>query len=1315
VQIKGWVRQQQHAHRGDLVMSSTTGLTYRVTDSRGNEILKSNTKVGRLGSFNYAFALPKTVNLGNVNIAMTAEGASGVSGLQTNHSVQVQEFRRPEFEVSAKAEQASCLVGEHSTVDVDAHYYAGGGLPNADVQWSVTSAPTSYTPPNWSEFTFGSWTPWWSYDFWWRRPQPSAEAKSFTTHTDAAGKSSLRLDFPSVDPAQPYSVTAQATVQDVNRQAWSASSTVMVHPSAFYVGLKAKRAFVEKGKPIEMSTVVTDLDGKPVVGKTVKIVAYQNDWDWQNGELKVKRVHETSQNITSTGTPVDFSVQTVDGGVYQVEAAIADQQNRRNHSDMTVWVAGGKEPPKRNVEQEAVTLVPSQKTYRPGDVAEILVQVPFAPAQVIVSKRRYGLVETEKMTLATGSTTLKVPIEEGFTPNLFVQVDAVGSQPRTDADGTVVPGVAPRPAYATGSLDLSIPPDDRKLQVNVTPASAAVTPGARTSVGVTVKDAAGKPVSAEVTLLMVDESVLALTGYDPEDPLKLFYAERPSEVSDAHNRQFVELQLAKELQQDVRQREAEKDGVARGGIELDEAMPMAKAATTANFPGYSSLPVNSFSSRSGGLQKLKEASAPIALRTNFNPLALYLPSLQTDAEGHANVPVKMPDNLTRYRLIALVASGDKQFGKAEAALTARQPLMVRPSAPRFLNFGDHCELPVVVQNQTDQPMDVDVVCRATNAILSRPGVRVHVKANDRAEVRFACSTVKAGTARFQFAASSGAFADAAEVSLPVWTPATTEAFATYGTIDEGAISQPVRAPKHVYPQFGGLEVTTSSTAVAELTDAFVYLESYPFECAEQLSSRMLAAAALKDVLSAFKAPGLPDKATLEAAMQRDLARLKGQQNYDGGWDFWTRGVESNPYVSLHVAHALVRVKSKGFAVDEAMLAQSLNYVRTIESHIPANYSQSCKWSLRAYALYIQRLEGHPDAAKANALLREGGVKGLSVEAIGWILPSLTEGKAEVRRYLANQVVETAATAQFSSSYGDDGYLLLYSSRRTDGILLEALIEDQPKSDLIPKLVHGLLGHRVRGRWENTQENCFILLALDSYFNHYEKKTPDFLARLWLGSQYAGQQSFHGRSTDQKQLKIPMSQLHGDKNLILQKSGQGRLYYRIGMDYAPTNLNLASSDQGFTVERSYEATGDNRDVHRDPDGTWHIKAGAEVRVNLTMVAPARRYHVALVDPLPAGLEATNPALAVTGTRPSAPVSRGRGRGGWWWNPQWYEHQNLRDERVEAFTQLLWEGVYHYSYLARATTPGRFVVPPTKAEEMYHPETFGRSHSDKVDVE
>ena len=138
--------------------------------------------------------------------------------------------------------------------------------------------------------------------------------------------------------------------------------------------------------------------------------------------------------------------------------------------------------------------------------------------------------------------------------------------------------------------------------------------------------------------------------------------------------------------------------------------------------------------------------------------------------------------------------GAERFGTAESAITARLPLQVRPSAPRFLNYGDEFELPIIVQNQTDSSLEVDVVVQTSNLELAgSPGRRVTVPANDRVEVRFPARTDSPGTARFRAAAVSGDHADAQIVALPVYTPATTEAFATYGVVDEGAVVQPVDA------------------------------------------------------------------------------------------------------------------------------------------------------------------------------------------------------------------------------------------------------------------------------------------------------------------------------------------------------------------------------------------------------------------------------------------------------------------------------------------------------------------------------------------
>jgi uncharacterized protein YfaS (alpha-2-macroglobulin family) len=1376
VHLKGWIRRVGSGKNGDVgpLNGAVKRASYSVKDYTGNEVGKGEVVLNIFGGFDTVFKLPPTMNLGYATVEFKTQGVDGeFNEREHRHSFQVQEFRRPEFEVTAKMEsEAPLFVGGRADVSVAANYFAGGGLQNTEVKWRVTSRPTNFTPPNRADYTFGKWFPWWMGE----SNSGGTNTEEFTGRTDASGKHRLRIDFDSVKPARPSTVTAEASVTDVNRQTWNSTATMLVHPADLYVGLKSEKTFVQQGEPLVVQTIVTDLDGKAIANREVKLHAVMLDWEQVKGEWKQLEVNPQDCLIQSGPDPVKCTFASKQGGTYRVTATIRDDRERANESELTLWVAGGKRPPKRGVEQEKVELIPDHKEYKAGDTAQILVQSPFFPAEAVMSLRRSGVLKTERFRMDGPTYTLKVPIEEAWTPNVHVQVDLVGAEDRDagsadvssapssaspksvrataiNADGTsALP--AKRPAYASGELNLSIPPLTRKLNVTAAPRDKTLEPGVNTVINVEAKDATGNAVAdGEIAVVVVDESVLALTNYKLDDPMALFYATRSSGTLDYHERANLLLLSPDQLR-----------GGGGGGGAMETVTVSANSEFSVAFKGrqIAELPLNgrrylSFALLAPGSVGTTKGPEQIRLRENFNALAVFAPSVRTDANGRAQVQVKMPDNLTRYRVMAVAVAGGKQFGTGESAITARLPLMARPSAPRFLNFGDRFELPIVLQNQTDAPMTVDVAVRATNAAVSSskfqvssqsPGTeergtrnskletttgrRVTVPGNDRVEIRIPASAVKAGTARFQIGAVSGRWSDAANVELPVWTPATTEAFATYGEIDSGSINQPVKAPANVFPQFGGLEIETSSTQLQQLTDAVLYLTSYPYECSEQLSSRIITIAALRDVLTAFKAKDLPSPEEMEAAVTRDLKRLQGMQNSDGGFGFWQRGNESWPYLSIHVAHALARAKQKKFDVPKEMFEQSRKYLREIESHIPSYYSVEARRAIVAYALYVRAQMGDRDAASARRLITEAGLEKLSLESVGWLLSVLSGDNgsvsevAAIRRLLNNRVTETAATAHFVCSYSDSDYLLLNSDRRADGVILEALIGDQPNSDLIPKIVRGLLAHRTRGRWENTQENVFILLALDRYFNTFEKVTPDFVARAWLGERFAGEQQFRGRSPDRQQVNVPMRYLvdqGGAQNLIISKDGAGRLYYRIGMNYAPIDLNLKPADYGFTVERSYEAVDDPKDVSRDADGTWHIKAGARVRVRLTMVAPARRYHVALVDPFPAGFEALNPSLAMTGSIPRDDKQTSVGEFGrrsfgyeWYrWRPQWFDHQNLRDERAEAFTSLLWEGVYKYSYVARATTPGDFVVPPAKAEEMYHPETFGRGKTDRVRVE
>lgn len=1385
VAVKGYIRRVTGGKLGDVegLADAANGITWTARDPQGNEIAKGTGNLNAFGAFDLKFTLPDNANLGYARIDLSTN--SSLSGDSFVHQFQIQEFRRPEFEVSAKVEtEAPHFVGGNAMLSVEAKYYAGGGLANAETNWTVTATATNYTPPNRDDFTFGTWTPWWGrYDYdgeySYGRGYGGGSSQAFKGVTDASGKHMLKVDFESVKPPRPYAITASAAVQDVNRQTWAGQTSLLVHPANLYIGIKTPRTFVQKGEKIVVESIVSDLDGNLVAGRDAEVKAVLKDWTFDKGAWKEVTIDEQNCAVKSAATPSKCEFVAKNGGRYTITATVMDDRERFNESEFTVWVPGGKTPPKRNVEQEEVQIIPSKKDFAPGDVAELLVIAPFTPAEGVLTLRRDGLVKTERFTMKDSSITLKVPLGEKYLPNITAQVDLVGAAVRTNDKGETDAKLSKRPAFASGNINLAISTASRKLTVTADPVDKTLAPGGSTKVNVAVTDNHGQPVAnSEVAIVVVDESVLALSRYSIADPMGVFYTTRGEGVTDYHLRKDVLLGNPDD------EKVPPPPPPSSGGLDTTVSEMRMEGGALANraAPSPKSMAKGERDDFSAADEERQQADTPINLRQNFNALALFSPTVRTDSSGRAVVDVKLPDNLTRYRITAVSVDTGKRFGKTESNITAKQPLMVRPSAPRFLNFGDKADVPVVVQNQTDKDMTVEIAVRASNARLgvSSPtvregstlngvqggaltdvratdtaGQRVVVKANDRAEVRFPVTTEKAGTARFQFVASSGTFSDAAEISLPVWTPATTEAFATYGTTDQnGAIVQPVQTPGEVFPQFGGLELTTSSTQLQELTDAFIYLARYRYECSEQISSRMISTAALRDVLSAFKAKDMPTAEELNARFARDVEILKSRQRDDGSFGLWTKAREryEYPFLTIHVAHALTLAKQKGYKVPEEMLNKTKPYMKDVEKHFDEWYKNSpeVRWTISAYALYIRDLMGDKDVAKAKRLLAEATIEKMPFEGLGWVLSVLADDKnsqtevAAIIRHLMNRTTETAAHANFVTDYRDGGWLIMASNRRADGVLLEALIKvrgaagrsapaaagETPalqSEELIPKLVRGLLAHRKSGAWSNTQENVFILLAMDKYFNAYEKVTPDFVTRVWLGNTYAGEEVFKGRSVDSKQLDIPMSYLvdqGGTSNLIIDRQGAGRLYYRIGMKYAPKNLKLEPADYGFTVLRKYEAVDNKDDVKQNADGSWTIKSGARVRVRLTMVAQARRYHVALVDPLPAGLEILNPGLAVTETIPADQGgntgvleygSPSFGHGWWWWRQYWFEHQNFRDERAEAFASLLWEGVYNYTYVTRATTPGQFVVPPAKAEEMYHPETFGRTGTDFVRVE
>jgi len=1266
----------------------------------------------------------------------------GHEGGQLAGTFQVQEYRAPEIEVSVRAPEGTFFRDDRASFVVDSSYLFGAPAVGLPVEYTVAATSEAYAPPGHPNYHFGD-EPGFPMP-WLRRggdlsravglsraemrgpsrPLPVEASGSLVSGTgvlSADGTLTIPVALQSADVTEgPIRVQLEAAVTDLSRQQVAARASVIAHPAAVYVGVRNEQSFVADSSPIVTSLLTTDVAGvvvagRPLVARLLREVGAPTWHPFRGLSYDVEEKEVARCDATSAMEPKRCTFPAQPSGRYSLEVTTKDERDRVAKTRTSLWVYGAGIRPWFS-ETPSIEISADKETYAVGDVAKLLVRAPIASGRGLLTFERRGIVESRAIELNGSIQQIEVPITDAHVPNLTVRLSLARGR-LSDADvATLLRGLGGearraaaddigRPMHVTGSIELQVNRDSKRLNVTVTPDRDVAQPGEELTVTVDVKKPDATAADAEVTLMVVDEAVLSLLGYETPDPL-------PALLPPAYSMTSLE---------------AIANGLIRRVV-AEQASPQAVAAS-APMRARAGSAKGMVENLSGGLESTGMAdsaqrAAPSAARTLFATTAHYVAAAQTNG-GKVRLKFKLPDNLTRFRLMALAVSRTDLAGSGEGAVTVRKPLLLRPALPRVASFGDQFEASVVVHNETGTERDITVGIRAAGlSVEGDPIRRERFAVGEAREVSFPVRVDEAtGAARVQFAAMTEGQSDAVELDLPLIAPATSEAFATYGSLTGDAVRYPLLVPTDAVGRFGGLELSLSSTALTDLSDGADYLVDYPYECAEQISGRLIAAANLSVALVGRD----DERATaLRHVAEAAVAKLKVLRRHDGSFGMW-------PGDSRDSTLRISTTAWVGFALHEAQLAQ-VPVPQALTEGVVSFLSQRLQyaergeaWNVwdRALAAYaLAQLGATPPSNALEVLWQKRQTLPLFAQA--WLASTLRRShpgrSQELLRVIRNAAVETAAGAHFAEHESEGQRFLWHSDHRTDAIVVHALLELLPNDPLVEKTVRGLMAARRNGRWRTTQENAWALSALTRYFRTAEAETPDMTARAWLGSAMLAETSLRGRSSSTQAAMLPMSALQelGSGDLTLGREGDGRLYYRVGLRYAPSTLLHDPEEQGFAVTRVFEAVGEGNDVTRDAEGQWHIKAGANVRVRLTVVVPDTRYDVALDDPIAAGLEPVNMAFATTASQALGEAAR-EDNG---WSPMWgwgcwmrwaFDHRELRDDRVTAFSDAVSSGVYELVYLARATTPGRFIAAPTKIEEMYAPETFARSGSDVVIVE
>ena len=237
VQVKGWVRQVGFSPTGDVswAQEGLSDISYQVRDARGLLLDQGETELDSHGALDFRFQVPEDANsgLGRVSLEPLADAEGGSPVPQGNLRFRIEEFRRPEFEVSLTAAEGPHLLQVPVLVEAQAAYYGGGALEGASVTWQVSAQPARYQPPGWHRYEFGAVTPWW----WGSRTSAQIQPQTLSAEMDVQGghQAVITAQGEAQLPTT-HVLQVEATVQDLSQQTMTAAQRVMVHPALWYVG-----------------------------------------------------------------------------------------------------------------------------------------------------------------------------------------------------------------------------------------------------------------------------------------------------------------------------------------------------------------------------------------------------------------------------------------------------------------------------------------------------------------------------------------------------------------------------------------------------------------------------------------------------------------------------------------------------------------------------------------------------------------------------------------------------------------------------------------------------------------------------------------------------------------------------------------------------------------------------------------------------------------------------------------------------------------------------------------------------------------------
>ena len=833
----------------------------------------------------------------------------------------------------------------------------------------------------------------------------------------------------------------EASIRDEAGQTITDTADLIVHQGLLYVGARPDRYVSRVGLDSVINIIAVDWNSEPIAEQDIDVQVVERRWrrtqeqDLETGRVRssweVEEIPVTGGSVvTSANGKARFVFQPPGGGSFHIIVSTQDEQGNKVSATTRAWVSSRSFVRWRKDDDKTIELVADKQEYRVGDKAQVLIASPFqGAAQALISIERGDVLSTELVTLENNSHIHEFEILPEHAPNIFVSVFLL--KPADEHN--------PVAAWRMGMTHLRVEPDRHELNIKISADPEIAEPQDTVAFRLRVTDWKGDPVVAEVGLALTDLAALSLGERNSDPLLESFFSPQALGVNTSSS-------------------------LLNNGDEVTAKLVKAMGMLT---------PMDDMRDCCFGGGGYRAIVAPLILepRSEFVDTPYWNPSLVTDSAGEATFRVKLPDNLTTWRLDARAITegraGQFLVGENTFDLISTRPLLIRPVTPRFFTVGDEAQLAAVVNNNTSSDVNADVSILNTDGLeFADPSIimqRVSVPANGRARVTWNATILDVDSVAPRFAVLSHdrKYSDASispvsqdeDGNLPVYRYEAQETVGTAGALMAGGRRvEAVLLPRDSDVHTGSLDIRIENSLAGITNEALTTLESTSHrhrECATAIISRFLPNIVSYRAIAELGLAKPELKSKLDELVTQGLRDLYATQSAEGGWG-WCAYQRSHAPTTAYVLIGMAEAKRLGYPVAPLVIQRAQRIVR---SHLIEPKSQATTWRLnrQAFLLYALASSGAPEVDQSAALFNQRAR--LNLDAIAFLAKTLhIISPADERLDTLGQTMLNRAVTRASGTFFEETYRDRWnwsSDLRSTALALDALLKIRPKAIFCP--------------------------------------------------------------------------------------------------------------------------------------------------------------------------------------------------------------------------------------------------------------------------